>query len=324
MTQTRKVRWLIAHQPINLFLRTANAFKEKIAELTNGKFDVEIFTATQYAEQYGTMHRDRGGKGTDPMSSMDDGDLEMSQLHITELGKHHNPDFFALELPFLFRDHDHASRVLEGPIGKKMLADLVDTSPAKGLAFTYSGGFRCIVSENKINTIKELCGVTFATTANPVAVDIVESIGCIPKTFDLGDFYKIGRGQEGYEASALETTIPRYLAQFSDSNKKYMLNTKHNLFLTSIIIQTKFWESLTDDEQFAFQTASLYASRLERKWSVQEAEEFAAKADHTDIGVTYTELPAEETTKFKHATKAVYNKYQNFFYPGLINGIIES
>lgn len=323
MKQTKKIRWLIAHEPVDLFLRTAKAFQEKIAELTNNEFEVEIFTPSEYTKQYGSTdvmndHR------ADPMVSMDEDNLEMSQMHVTELARYHSPDFYALELPFLFRDHDHASRVLEGEIGKSLLNNLTDNSPATGLAFTYSGGFRCIVSEEKITSLDDLGGLTYAVATNPISIDTVESVGAIPKVFHIRDFRITANKVEGQETKALETTIPRYLAQFAGTNKKYLLNTKHSLFLTSIIIQNKFWQSLDSETQAKFNEACLYASRLERKWSVEDAENFANKSNHSDIGVEYAELGEAEVEKFKEITQPLYDKYRNFFTPDLVDGIIKS
>jgi TRAP-type C4-dicarboxylate transport system substrate-binding protein len=94
--------------------------------------------------------------------------------------------------------------------------------------------------------------------------------------------------------------------------------------LTSIIISNSFWNSLDSDTRAKFQEACTYASRLERKWSVQEAEEFAEKEDHSDLGVNYTELPGDEVAKFKQLVQPIYDKYKEFFYPGLVDGIIKS
>jgi TRAP-type C4-dicarboxylate transport system substrate-binding protein len=328
MNQTKKITWLIAHEPVNLFLRTAEAFKEKIAELTDGKFQVEILTLTEYSKKFPNKQATDSSLTykADPMILLDSDDIQMSQMHITELARWHSPEFLALEMPFIFKDHDHATRVLEGAIGRKMLDGLQDKSPAKGMEFTYSGGFRCIVSEKPINDLDSLTGIKFATTYNPVTVDTCEAIGAIPAIFTMQDlsvnkdFFK----QEGVGADALETTIPRFLAQFKDTSKRYMINTKHSLFLTSIIIGNGFWATLTKEEQDSFSEACKYASRLERQWSVEDAEAFAAKENHADIGVTYVELSQEDTTKFRKAVSPLYTKYREFFYPGLIDGIIKT
>ena len=326
MNQKKKITWLIAHEPVNLFLRTAEAFREKIAELTDGKFEVEIFTLSEYEAQFPPRSKKIRDSSlsykADSMSLLDSEDIQMSQLHITELARWHSPEFLALEMPFIFKDHDHAARVLEGEIGRKMLDGLVNTSPARGMEFTYSGGFRCLASNSPINDLDDVQNVEWATTYNPVTVDTVEAVGAIPKTFSLKEF--TSRTTEGLDSAALETTIPRYLAQYQNTVKKYLINTKHSLFLTSIIIGNKFWATLSEEEKSKFSEACKYASRLERKWSVEEAEAFAAKKDHTDIGVIYTELSANDTEKFKKAVAPLYDKYRDFFYAGLIDGIIKA
>jgi TRAP-type C4-dicarboxylate transport system substrate-binding protein len=325
MNQTRKIRWLIAHEPVELFLRTAEAFKEKIAELTDGKFEIEIYTAGEYKAKFHHKVVD-GVWRLDPMDFLDSGNIEMSQLHITELAKWHSTDFYALEMPFLFRDHDHAARVLEGPIGSKLLNKLTEVSPATGLAFTYSGGYRIVASDTPVISLEDLKGCTFATGHNPVTVDTVEAIGAVPKSFHIKDFLeKIN--SEGLDSDAYETTIPRYLARLraqKQSMQTYLVNTKHSLFLTSIIASNKFLASLDEETLAKFKEASVYASKLEREWSVEEAEQFANKQDHSDIGLTYRELSAEETAKFKELVQPLYDKYTDFFEAGLVDGIIKS
>ena len=324
MNQKKKITWLIAHEPVTLFLRTAQAFREKIAELTNNEFEVEIYTASEYEQKFKqTALKDSTTYRIDPMTMLDEGMIEMSQLHITELARWHSPEFWALEMPFIFRDHDHASRVLEGPIGNKMLDGLVDKSPARGLAFTYSGGFRCMASDVKIKSLEDFKGIKFAASRNPITIDMIEAIGAIPEIFLLRD-YANKEKVEGLTSAVLDTTIPRYLAQFQGVNKNHLTNTKHSLFLTSIIVGNKFWDSLDVETQNKFNEACKYASRLERKWSVEEAEAFAAKQDHSDIGITYSEFSAEDTEKFKSLIQPLYSKYRDFFYPGLIDGIIQS
>jgi TRAP-type C4-dicarboxylate transport system substrate-binding protein len=324
MNQKKKITWLIAHEPVTLFLRTAQAFREKIAELTNNEFEVEIYTASEYEQKFKqTALKDSTTYRIDPMTMLDEGMIEMSQLHITELARWHSPEFWALEMPFIFRDHDHASRVLEGPIGNKMLDGLVDKSPARGLAFTYSGGFRCMASDVEIKSLEDFKGIKFAASRNPITIDMIEAIGAIPEIFLLRD-YANKEKVEGLTSAVLDTTIPRYLAQFQGVNKNHLTNTKHSLFLTSIIVGNKFWDSLDVETQNKFNEACKYASRLERKWSVEEAEAFAAKQDHSDIGITYSEFSAEDTEKFKSLIQPLYSKYRDFFYPGLIDGIIQS
>ena len=50
MNQPRKIRWLLEHEPVELFLRTAQEFDKRIRALTNDEIQVEIYTKEQYQE----------------------------------------------------------------------------------------------------------------------------------------------------------------------------------------------------------------------------------------------------------------------------------
>ena len=54
----------------------------------------------------------------------------------------------------LFRDHAHAANVLEGPVGQKLMDDMAEKTNIKGLACTYSGGYRMIPAQVALRTIE--------------------------------------------------------------------------------------------------------------------------------------------------------------------------
>ena len=47
-----KLKWLIAHHPQYLFVRTAKAFRDELEKRCPGEFDIEILTMKDYIEQY--------------------------------------------------------------------------------------------------------------------------------------------------------------------------------------------------------------------------------------------------------------------------------
>jgi TRAP-type mannitol/chloroaromatic compound transport system substrate-binding protein len=48
----KTIRWVIAHEPIDLFLRAANRFSKQVKEQTNGAIDIEVLSLTDYAKKY--------------------------------------------------------------------------------------------------------------------------------------------------------------------------------------------------------------------------------------------------------------------------------
>jgi TRAP-type C4-dicarboxylate transport system substrate-binding protein len=177
MSKTTKIRWVIAHEPLNLFIRAAEDFERRVNEQqSEHKIEVEIMTLSEYSQRYNdgivvTKH--------DLLDLMETGKIEMSQMYTTWLAEKYEQDFLVFDLPFLFKDHDHATRVLESDIGENLLNKLTDKSNVRGLSFTYSGGFRQMISNKKVSTLEELAGTAVRSNRNPVAQATISALGML-------------------------------------------------------------------------------------------------------------------------------------------------
>ena len=113
------------------------------------------------------------------------GRLEMAQTYAHVLGRLHSP-IWVVDSPFLFRDHEHAARVLEGGIGDGLRSGL-PAHGLRGLAFTYSGGFRILTTTGKeIHRVEDMRGLRIRTSPSPVATAVMESFGAtaVPSELD--------------------------------------------------------------------------------------------------------------------------------------------
>jgi hypothetical protein len=48
----QKIKWLLFHEPVELFIRTAKDFQVHLNELTNSKYEIEILTIADYQDKY--------------------------------------------------------------------------------------------------------------------------------------------------------------------------------------------------------------------------------------------------------------------------------
>ena len=312
----KTIRWVIAHEPIDLFLRAAERFTKAVREQTNGELDIEILSLTEYSEKY-----NNGKKVTkhDLLQLMEDGVVEASQMYTTWLG-HYNKDMFVLDMPFLFRDHEHADRVLEGEIGEYLLEGLEKNSAVRGLAFTYSGGFRIIPAQKELATVDAFRGTKIRTARSPVAVDTFKALGA--EVIDTVELEEMNEAVRSGIIEAGESTFVRVIPLKQNEAFSVVNDTAHSLFLTSIIIATKFWDTLDSKTRQIMKNAALDAARLERKESVEQIEDIIK--DCADKKVPVVKMDQTETDKFKSATKSVYDKYHDFFTTDLIEKIQKS
>jgi len=309
-----KIRWVIAHEPLSLFMRAAESFAKAInARASSRHVDVEIMTLSDYAERY---NEGRAVTKHDVLDLMNTGKIEMSQMYTTWLAEKYNPDMHVLDMPFLFRDHDHAQAVLEGPVGEQLLAGLSAESNVKGLAFTYSGGFRMIPSKKAIRCVEDFKGTPIRSNKNPFAMETFRAIGANPVPRELEE---INDGVEDGTFVGGESAWPRVYPLAQNTFSTAMIDTKHSLFLTSMIVQSKFWNSLDTELQKLIKAAAVDSARQERAESVRDGQLAMEKAQQE--GIEIIDFPPEETEKFKQATQVVYEKFESFFSPGIIDEI---
>jgi TRAP-type C4-dicarboxylate transport system substrate-binding protein len=307
---SKKIRWVIAHEPIDLFLRAAERFSAEVEAKTNGELSIEVLSLTDYAKKY-----NNGVKVTkhDLLDLMEQGVVEMSQMYTTTLGQF-NEDMFVLDMPFLFRDHEHAARVLDGEIGQYLKQGLAEKSHVRGLAFTYSGGFRCIPAEKAIDTVEALKGMKVRTAKSPVAIDTFLAVGAEPiSSVELED---MNTAAEAGIIEAGESTFVRVLPLDQDKTFEYVNDTAHSLFLTSIIVGAKFWATLDKATQEMLEAAALTSAIIERQESVEDVAEIVET-----LGDRVIALSDAEVAKFKQATAPLYAKYENAFSTDLIKQI---
>ena len=316
-----KLRWLIAHQPAYLFERTATAFAEELDKMLPGQFEIEILKMGQYIKKYGDIPELQMKPGTVPgieslevtpnsdvfkpvewkeiskkwdalFQGMRDGKIHLSQTQVTVIGNQYKK-FLALDLPFLFDDHDHVTRVLDGEIGDSLCEELGDTTNVKGLAFTYSGGYRIVGSNNPITSLNAMKKIDITTV--PMTRKLFEQFN-LSATSRMNQ--KIDETAESIEnGGAIETTYLRFAG-------KNILKTNHSMFLTTILVGGPFFESLTTEQQVAFKKAAKIVAKLERKWSLEDAQKYEDNAKEN--GITINELSIEESTLMKEAAPKQY------------------
>lgn len=311
--QQKHVKWVIAHEPIGLFLKVAESFAKEVNEQTGGQFNIEVLSLSDYAEKYND-----GKKITknDLMELVNTGAIEMSHIYTTWLADY-NKDLHALDLPFLFRDHDHADAVLEGEIGTELLAGVSKQSNIKAMSFTYSGGYRVVPANFRADTVEAWQGKTVRTSRSPVAVETFKLLGAEPKEHIALE--EMNAAAKAGEIEAGESTYVRVFPLQQNEAFSVVNDTAHSLFLTSIIVNQDFFKQFDQETQEIMSKAAFNAARKERRESVADIPNILAECESK--GVEVVKMSASEEQKFKEVTYSVYEKFADYFTPGLVQKI---
>jgi TRAP-type C4-dicarboxylate transport system substrate-binding protein len=309
-----KIRWVIAHEPLSLFLRAAEDFQRRVNSMqSEHEIEVEIMTLSQYSERYNggvlvTKH--------DLLDLMERGEIEMSQMYTTWLAEKYVKDMLAFDLPYIFKDHAHASRVLEGEVGEGLLKAVSNVANVRGLSYTYSGGFRQMISNKEVSKLSDLAGTTQRSNRNPVAQATMKALGINPYVCEIED---LRSEVEAGNCEGGETVFPRIYPLGQEAVTKSVIDSEHSLFLTCMIIGDKFWDSLSADTQAVLKKAAIEAGRQERLETIADGER--AKVRLTEQGSQVHALSTQERTEAIEKTAVVYNELGGMFTPGLVSAI---
>jgi TRAP-type transport system periplasmic protein len=310
--QTLKLTWVLAHVPYDLFLRSANAFAKSVAEQSNGAIEIEVLGKTEWEEKYHNG-ADLGNRGI--LRKLEAGEIAMSQTYSTVLGML-NEDFYALDMPFLFEGHEHAARVLDGEVGEYLLSGLSKTSGARGLAFTYSGGYKMIALNKDVRSIGDFAGMTLRCGTSPVSEATFRAIGAEPLAMGVDGFTpSVAAG----ECEGGENVFPRYFRSAVNTVTDFVADTEHALFLTSIVISNKVWDSLTQEQRDIIAKAAKVAAVEEREESLIDGA--AAKVRATEEGIQVVAWTPEAIAEFKAAVGSVYSEFDGHFSTDLVKQI---
>jgi tripartite ATP-independent transporter DctP family solute receptor len=171
------------------------------------------------------------------------------------------PEVNIVDIPFLFRDYDHARKVMDGPIGDELRAKF----PAKGLialAWTENGFRHMTNSKHAINTPDDVKGLKVRTMQNKVHIQAFQSIGVQPTPMAFPELFTAL--QQG-TVDGQENPIPVILSAKFAQVQKYLTLTGHVYSPALIIVSPALWNKLSDADKKAFTEAGKAASAAQRK-----------------------------------------------------------
>ena len=103
------------------------------------------------------------------------------ELTLTSTGPICNfaPSVYALNFPFLFRDYDHAHKVLDGEIGQSLLEEF-EVEGLIGLAWAENGFRHLTNSVRPVETPEDMESMKVRTIENQVHLETFKALGAAP------------------------------------------------------------------------------------------------------------------------------------------------
>lgn len=191
-------------------------------------------------------------------------------LVITSTGPLGNfvPEVYALDLPFLFRDYEHARETLDGEIGQELL-DKIGENDLVGLAWSENGFRHVTNSEREVKTPEDLSGLKLRTMENRVHMQAFEAMGAEPTPMAFPELFSAL--QQGV-VDGQENPITVIMAsKFWEVQNQASL-TGHVYSPAVILASPILWDGLSEEAKGWFREAAAASVEATRA-AVTEGEE---------------------------------------------------
>lgn len=237
---------------------------QRLAEKSGGTLRVDVYPSGQL------------GSERECIELVQVGGLAMTKVSASVL-EGFAAEFKVFGLPYLFRDDAHQQAVLNGPIGREILA-----SPqgkfVRGLCY-YEAGSRSFYTTNRpIRTPDDLKGLKIRVQESPMAFALIRAFGASATPISFGELYTAL--QQGVVDGAENNPPSFHLARHYEVCRFYSLN-EHTTVPDVVIVSTHFWSSLTPQQQQWLQEAADESAVYQRtlwKAATEEALAIVEKA----------------------------------------------
>lgn len=305
------LRWVMAHEPPVVFDEAARVFEEQIREKSSGDIDVELFRIDEYAARRGRASLSR----EELVACVQRGDVEMAHCYTSAMGSVHAP-LWAVELPFLFRDYDHAEAVWEGPVAQTLMQGLNQVG-LHGIAFAYSGGFRIVPTrERALHSVSDYRGLRLRTAGNPVPEALYQRLGGSAVGAPLENI--AGMHRQGL-IDGCEITFVRYQACGLDDIFPVINVTGHSLFTTMTVVNDAWFRSLPEHHQQTISDAGVAACRVERETAITHEKQ--TRADLEARGFRVVDMGELERAELRDVATALHTEFAPQFGEDIIDSI---
>ena len=275
-------------------------YSERIAQRTKNKVKIDVYPSTQL------------GNERDMVEGLQLGTIDLVVTSTGPLGGF-VPRMFVVDLPFLFRDREHAYKVLDGPIGLELL-NAFSAREIKGLAF-WENGFRQITNNVRpIEKPEDLKGIKIRTMENKVHLAAFKAFGASPTPMAWSEVYT---ALQQKTIDAQENPIAIIYFQKIYEVQKYLALTGHFYSPTPLLMSLKAFNNLPKNiQKMMLDTAmecATYERNLLRDNEAKQLVELKAK------GIQVT-IPNKKP--FQEAVAPVYKEFESQFGKEMVNRII--
>lgn len=266
-------------------------FKELVEESTDGQVKVELYPNGQlYASEREAIEATQAGN------------IEMTVAASAPVAGF-DERFLALDLPFIFPDHDTAYEALDGELGQKLLDGLPEIGLV-GLGYGETGMRQLTNNSHPIEKPEDLNGLKIRTMENQVHIDTFNEYGANASPFAFGELYSALQ-QNVYDGMENPINLIDQMKFYEVVD--YLTISNHAYTATVAFMNEDLFNSMPEDVQKNVKESLLESMDLQRETARQQDEDgMGPVKDAMEVN----ELSPEQKQLFIEAAEPIFKKYE--------------
>jgi len=263
------------------------AMAKEVDTASGGKMKLRIYPGGQM------------GGPRETLELLQNGALDMTKASASEM-EPFAPAFSVFSLPYLFKDQDHFNKVIYGPVGKAMMEE----TRSKGFISlaAYVAGTRSFYAKKAIHSPADMKGLKIRVVATPTTIKMIELLGAAPAPIPFGEVYTAL--QQGVIDGA-ENNEPSYVQTRHVEVAKFYTEDQHTAVPDYLVIATKVWDGLSDEQRAILTTAAQHSETYEQQlWDKEVA---ASRQKAQEIGATFIQV---DKAPFRQALAPLYDDFR--------------
>ncbi|HUH40893.1 MAG TPA: TRAP transporter substrate-binding protein [Castellaniella sp.] len=208
-----------------------------------------------------------------------------------------------LDFPFLFKNSQQAEKVLDGPVGDRLLKTLPEHGLV-GLAYWENGFFNATNSKHPIARLEDFQGLKFRSIQAKITQETIKALGANPVPLAVPELYTAletrtidGQGTPNAVIAALKL----YEVQ------KYLSITRHSYGAFIPLVSKTFWDKLDADQQKILKDSAVEARSYQREVARTQGE--SAKQAMAKHGMEINEVSEAEHERMREAVQPVWQMF---------------
>ena len=222
--------------PENPYAKGAEKFAQLVKEKTGGKVEIQVFPSSQLGNQ------------RDLVEGTQFGTIDFTMTSTAVLGNF-LPQAAVFDLPFIFRDVQHAYKALD-TVGMEIAEKL---QGMKLLAYYENGVRHMTNSKRPIRKPEDMKGLKIRVMEQPIYIEMIKALGGNPTPMAFGELFTAL--QQGVVDGQENPAAHIYTARFFEV-QKYISLTAHTYSAEPMLVSLAAWNKLPKDLQEKIQSAA--------------------------------------------------------------------